>query len=133
MNFAAKKASSPLSLYSVFNVRNIGLNITVRRALEKYEEDREATGDYVFVSQRTQTNLTPRGIGFLIAKYAGRAGVENLRAHDLRHRFGYRMAERVPLHRLAQIMGHDSLDTTMLYVKGTQQDLQQAVETIAWE
>ena len=23
-NFAAKKASSPLSLYSVFNVRNIG-------------------------------------------------------------------------------------------------------------
>jgi site-specific recombinase XerD len=51
----------------------------------------------------------------------------------LRHRFGYRMAERVPLHRLAQIMGHDSLDTTMLYVKGTQQDLQQAVETIAWE
>jgi integrase/recombinase XerC len=43
------------------------------------------------------------------------------------------MAERVPLHRLAQIMGHDSLDTTMLYVKGTQQDLQQAVETIAWE
>ena len=30
-------------------------------------------------------------------------------------------------------MGHDSLDTTMLYVKGTQQDLQQAVETIAWE
>jgi integrase/recombinase XerC len=90
-------------------------------------------GPYVFVSQRTQTKLTPRGIGFLIAKYAGRAGVDNLRAHDLRHRFGYRMAEQVPLHRLAQIMGHDSLDTTMLYVRGTQQDLQQAVETIAWE
>jgi integrase/recombinase XerD len=53
--------------------------------------------------------------------------------YDLRHRFGYRMAERLPLHRLAQIMGHDSLDTTMLYVKGTQDDLQQAVETIAWQ
>ena len=37
--------------------------------------------------------------------------------HDLRHRFGYRMAERGPLHRL--------------YIQGTKQDLQRAVETIA--
>lgn len=48
------------------------------------------------------------------------------------HRFGYRMAEVVPLHRLTQIMDHDSLDTTMLYVCGTKQDLQQNVEKIAW-
>ncbi len=52
--------------------------------------------------------------------------------HDLRHRFGDRMAATVPLHRLAQIMGHDSLDTTMLYVQGTKQDVQQEVEQIAW-
>jgi integrase/recombinase XerD len=43
------------------------------------------------------------------------------------------MAERVPLHQLAQFMGHDSLDVTMLYVRGTEQDLQQTVGTIAWE
>jgi integrase/recombinase XerD len=42
------------------------------------------------------------------------------------------MAASVPLHRLAQIMGHDSLNTTMLYVRGTKQDLQQEVEKIAW-
>ncbi len=29
-------------------------------------------------------------------------------------------------------MGHDSLDTTRIYVQGTAQDLQQAVEAIAW-
>jgi integrase/recombinase XerD len=52
--------------------------------------------------------------------------------HDLRHRFGYRMAASVPLHRLAQLMGHDSLDTTLLYVRGPRQDLQQEVEKIAW-
>ncbi len=38
----------------------------------------------------------------------------------------------VPLHRLAQVMGHDSLDTMLRYVRDAQQDLQQAVETIAW-
>lgn len=36
---------------------------------------------------------------------------------------GNRTPERVPLHRLAQIMGHGSLDTTMVYVRGTQGDL----------
>ncbi len=43
------------------------------------------------------------------------------------------MAQVVPLHRLAQIMGHDSLDTTTIYVRGTQSDLQTEVEKIAWE
>ena len=87
----------------------------------------------MFVSQRTGTHLTPRGVGFLVKKYARQAGIEDLFPHDLRHRFGYRMVERVPVHRLAQIMGHDSLDTTMIYNRGTQSDLQQAVESIAWE
>ncbi len=52
--------------------------------------------------------------------------------HYLRHRVGYRMVVMVPLHRLVQIMGHDSLDTTLIYVQGTKQDFHQEVETIAW-
>jgi integrase/recombinase XerD len=52
--------------------------------------------------------------------------------HDLRHRFGSRMAEAAPLHRLAQIRGHDSLDTTTLYMQGTKQDSKEAAQTIAW-
>ncbi|KAB8139589.1 tyrosine-type recombinase/integrase, partial [Chloroflexia bacterium SDU3-3] len=63
---------------------------------------------------------------------ASHARLNAVHPHDLRHRFGYQMAARVPLHRLAQIMGHDSLDTTLLYVRGTAHDLQADVETIAW-
>jgi integrase/recombinase XerC len=77
--------------------------------------------------------LTERGLGYLIQKYAVKARVGDVSPHDLRHRFGYRMAQPVPLHRLAQLMGHDSLDTTMRYVQATKQDLQQDVERIAWE
>lgn len=132
-----RKRSGHLRVWGKRNkYREVPLNVTARKALEKFEESEgveKQAGPYVFVSQRTRTRLTSRGVGFLIAKYADQANVENLRPHDLRHRFGYRMAERVPLHRLAQIMGHDSLDTTMLYVRGTQDDLQQAVETIAWQ
>ena len=42
------------------------------------------------------------------------------------------MAESVPLHRLAQIMGHDPLDTTRIHTQGTPSDLQREVEKIAW-
>ena len=59
------------------------------------------------------------GVRFMLGKYAYQAHVDNFTPHDLRHRFGYRMAEHVPLHRLAQIMGHDSLDTTLIYIRGT--------------
>jgi integrase len=60
------------------------------------------------------------------------AKLPDMSPHDLRHRFGYRMAESVPLHRLAQIMGHDSLDTTTLYIQGTKRDVQEDAQTFAW-
>lgn len=113
--------------------REVPLNATARQALVDYLAAQDQQPPFLFVSQRTRAQLTPRGVGFLIKKYARKAGLGELRPHDLRHRFGYRMAESVPLHRLAQIMGHDSLDTTMIYIQGTEHDLQQAVEQIAWE
>lgn len=113
--------------------REVPLNATARKVLEDYLAAQARESPFLFVSQRTGEQLTPRGLGFLIKKYAHQAGLADLRPHDLRHRFGYRMAETVPLHRLAQIMGHDSLDTTMIYIRGTDHDLQQAVEQIAWE
>ncbi len=68
----------------------------------------------LFCSHKTGGALTERALGYLITKYAELAKVADVSPHDLRHRFGYRMAATVPLHRLAQIMGHDSLDTTMI-------------------
>lgn len=128
-----KKRSGHMQIWGKRNkYREVPLNATVRKVLSGCLESEKQT-IYLFPSRRTQSRLTPRGIGFLITKYARRAGIASLRPHDLRHRFGYRMAEQVPLHRLAQIMGHDSLDTTMIYIASTQKDLQQAVETIAWE
>ncbi len=65
-------------------------------------------------------------------KYALLANLPDVRPHDLRHQIGYRMAVSVPLHRRAQNMGHGSLDTTMIYVRGTKVDLQNEVGKIAW-
>ncbi len=113
-------------------VRDVPLNAPARSILGKYHATLPQECQYFFSSEKTQKALTGRVLGHLITKYAGQAEVANVSPHDLRHRFGYRMAEVGPLHRLAQIMGHDSLDTTMLYIRGTKQGLQHDVEKIAW-
>jgi len=112
--------------------REVPLNTTARTILTEYLRVLPAEAAYLFPSERTGMALTERALGHLIAKYAHQAHVPGVSPHTLRHRFGYRMAGVVPLHRLAQIMGHDSLNTTMLYIRGTKQDLQAEVEKIAW-
>jgi len=115
--------------------REIPLNATARSALEGYDSLLRKHSDDtmpLFLSEKTYMRLTERGLGYIIKKYAQRAKVCNVSPHDLRHRFGYRMAESVPLHRLAQLMGHSSLDTTMIYIRATRSDLQKEVEKIAW-
>jgi integrase/recombinase XerD len=100
-------------------VRDIPLNATARAALLKYLETLPQGSIYLFPSEKTRSALTERALEHLITNYAKVAQVLDVSPHDLRHRFSYRMAEVVPLYRLAQIMAHDSLDTTMLYIRGT--------------
>jgi integrase/recombinase XerC len=102
--------------------REVPLNATCRIALKKYLEALPPDCPYLFPSEKTGDRLTERALRHLIRKYMKAARLEGLSAHDLRHRFGYLMAENTPLHRLAQIMGHYSLDTTMIYVKATHTD-----------
>ncbi|URJ47339.3 tyrosine-type recombinase/integrase [Paenibacillus polymyxa] len=104
--------------------REVPLNATCRAILEKYMVNLSPDNPYLFPSEKTGDRLTERALRHLIQKYMKLACLEGLSAHDLRHRFGYVMADNTPLHRLAQIMGHDSLDTTMIYVKATRADLQ---------
>ena len=121
--------------------REVPLNSTAREALCEWVAELPEAAPCLFPSrkgaksgggERELKPITDRALGYVVAKYAALAKVEDVSPHDLRHRFRYRMATTVPLHRLAQIMGHDSLDTTMIYVQGTKQDLQQEVEKIAW-
>jgi integrase/recombinase XerC len=112
--------------------REVPLNATCRAALEKYLPVLPSNSPFLFPSEKTGDRLTERALRHLIQKYRKAARLEGLSANDLRHRFGYVMAENTPLHRLAQIMGHDSLDTTMIYVKATRADLPSEVEKIAW-
>ena len=136
------KRSGHLTVYGKRGkYREVPLNVTARDALREWLEALPEGSLWLFPSRKGKTNgsgekesqpITVRGLGYAVKRYAELAKVEDVSCHDLRHRFGYRMAQKTALHRLAQIMGHDSLDTTMVYVRGTQGDLQRSVEEIAW-
>jgi integrase/recombinase XerD len=111
--------------------REVPLNSTCREYLTRYLATTEYI--YLFPSEKTQNRLTERAIRYMVKKYMTIANIENLSAHALRHHFGYVMVQNTPIHRLAQIMGHDRLDTTMTYLKATKEDLQKEVEKIAWK
>ena len=122
------KRSGHLTVYGKRGkYREVPLNATAREALSRVDRCvLPEESEWLWPSRKGRTNgagekevrpITVRGLAYVVKRYADLAKVEALSCHDLRHRFGYRMAERVPLHRLAQIMGHDSLDTTMVYVK----------------
>ncbi len=77
-------------------VRDVPLNATARAVLSEYLETHPSGSVYLFPSEKTQEALTERALGHLITKYARRAHLVDVSPHDLRHRFGYRMAEVVP-------------------------------------
>lgn len=114
--------------------RYVPLNATARSVLREYMATLPPNTVHLFPSEKTGDALGERMVQLIVKKYAEMAKINDLSPHDLRHRFGYRLAEsNTPIHRIAQIMGHDSYNTTMIYIKGTDADLQTAVEKLAYE
>lgn len=98
--------------------REVPLSAECRAVLEHYLSQPQSESVYLFSSEKTGGRLTERALRHLVQKYMRAAQIEGLRAQDLRHRFGYTMAALLPLQRVAQIIGHDRLNSTMIYVKG---------------
>jgi integrase/recombinase XerC len=96
--------------------RKVPLNAMARKGLEEYLPTLSPQTEFLFPSGKTKQALSELAPDYIVKKHTGRAKLADVSSHDLRHRFGYRMAESVPLYRLVQIMGHDSLDTTKLYI-----------------
>ena len=112
--------------------RTVPLNVDTRKAIQTYlsETDLE-DGDYLFVSQRGGP-LQPSGIYYLVNRYAYDGRLEDVTPHTLRHTFGKNLVDAgVPLDRVAQLLGHESVDTTRIYTTPSEQDLQREVEKIA--
>ncbi len=75
--------------------------------------------------------MTPRGVQFLLQKYAEAAKLDDVSPHSLRHTFCKNLIDAgVGLEKVATLAGHESLETTRRYCEPSRHDLQQAVDLI---
>jgi site-specific recombinase XerD len=112
--------------------RSCPLTVPVRRAIAAYLESRPPVeGNSVFVGERGP--ITDKGIRAICAKYSALIGVK-FHPHALRHSFAHRYLEdnNNDLVGLAQLLGHENLQTAMRYsIRGIQQ-LSDSVDRLSY-
>jgi integrase/recombinase XerC len=112
--------------------RSVPLPLPARRALQAYLETRPPIqSSKVFVGERGP--LGDRGIRAIVEKYGAICGID-LHPHLLRHTMAHQYLENNPgdLVGLAQILGHESLNTTARYTKRSEGQLAEATERLTY-
>ncbi len=67
----------------------------------------------------------------LVKQYAKQAGLENVTPHILRHSFAKQALDsESDLVTVATLLGHQRLETTAIYTKPSERDLEKAVERL---
>jgi site-specific recombinase XerD len=112
--------------------RTAPLPLPARKALQTYLETRPPVeSSKIFIGERGP--LSDKGIRAICDKYACHCGFK-LHPHLLRHTMAHQFLEDNPgdLVALAQILGHENLDTTKRYVQKTEQQLSDAADRLSY-
>lgn len=112
--------------------REVPLNATARRALRWYLQERAPQHQEALFLTDRGAPMPTRTIQAVITQLGRRAKITRLRvsAHTLRHTFALHYLKQNPgkLVELADLLGHESLDTTAIYTRPSREDLAEDLE-----
>lgn len=106
--------------------RTVYLDEVAVMYIQRYLNGRKDKHEALFVGRGT-TRMTPGGVRFALNKIAERSGVENVHPHRFRRTLATNLINHgMAIQEVAEILGHDKIDTTMTYVHVTQENVQTA-------
>lgn len=117
-------------------VRRIYIPLTLRKETIKWiENDLKIESGYFFLN-RFGERITTRGISQQLKNYAIKYGIDPkvVYPHSFRHRFAKNFLEKYnDISLLADLMGHESIETTRIYLRKTASEQQKLVdEIVTW-
>lgn len=99
-------------------VRRIFFPETLRKETLEWLKSKNVSSGYIFCNRRGQ-QITPRGIRIQLKRFAVKYNIpeETVYPHSFRHRFAMNFLSRFnDISLLADLMGHDSIETTKIYL-----------------
>ncbi len=114
--------------------REIPLNAEARQAIKIYLQLRpNLPVDALFIGQSGE-GIDTRTVQRSVSRFASLAGLSGVSCHTLRHTFAKSLVDHgVSIEKVAMLLGHSSLNTTLIYTTPGRRDLEQAVDTLAAE
>jgi site-specific recombinase XerD len=108
--------------------RSVPINAEARRLLDEWLTVRPEVGSEMLFSNQRSEPMQVRAVQIAVSRFAGLAGLQEVTPHTLRHTFAKSLLDNgVSLEKVAALLGHESLDTTRIYVTPGERDLEEAV------
>ena len=98
----------------------------------KWIDERNITSGYLFLN-RFGERITSRGISVQLKHFAHKYGLnpKTVYPHSFRHRYAKNFLEKFnDIALLADLMGHESIETTRIYLRRTSSEQQQIIDKI---
>ena len=116
-------------------MRRIYIPKTLQNEALKWLKERQMSSGYIFLN-RFGKRITTRGIAMQLKHFAEKYGLnrEVVYPHSFRHRFAKNFLEKYnDIALLADLMGHESIETTRIYLRRTASEQQEIVDkVITW-
>ena len=105
---------------------------TKHQNTSRWLEEKGVSSGYLFLNKYGE-QISTRGIAIQLKRFARMYGLNQLVVypHSFRHRFAKNFLERYnDIALLADLMGHESIETTRIYLRKTSTEQQQLVDKI---
>lgn len=114
--------------------RVVFLNATASMYLQQYLKSRTDDNPALFVSlDEPHDRVQKSGIEIIVRRLGRACGIEKAHPHRFRHTVATAALKRgMPIELVQKMLGHESIDTTMIYAETSETKLKSAHEQYVW-